>query len=65
VTGISYTSLRRLRQHFDSGAKIVSGIRKVLEHRLDVELSDEEVSNVVEWLISDDVNLPFHELANS
>ena len=57
VSGLPYTAVRRLKQRFDSGAKIVSGLRRVLEYKLGEELPDEEVAGVVDWLLSEAVTL--------
>jgi len=56
-SGLPYTTVRRLKQQFDSGAKIVSGLRRVLEYKLGEELPDEEVAGVVDWLLSEAVSL--------
>ena len=57
VSGLPYTTVRRLKQQFDSGAKIVSGLRRVLEYKLGGELPDQEVAGVVDWLLSEAVSL--------
>lgn len=45
----------RLKPQFDSGAKIVSGLPRVLEYRLGV--ADENESGIIDWLLIDAVSL--------
>ena len=55
VSELSFVAVRKLKQQFNSGAKIVSALRKALEYKFGEEMAVEEVAHVVDWLLSEGV----------
>jgi hypothetical protein len=55
VSGIPHSMIRRIKQKYDTGAKIVDAIKQGIEMKTGGSLPDEEINRIVDTLLSRDV----------
>lgn len=58
VTGIPHSMVRRTKHKYDTGAKIIEAIKRSIELKTGCYITDEEVSQIMDTLLSTDVH-PF------
>jgi|SRR5579859_4294431 len=56
VSGIPYSMIRRIKQKYNTGAKIVDAIKRAIEIKTGGDLTDEEINQLVDTLMSLDVH---------
>jgi hypothetical protein len=55
VSGIPHSMIRKIKQRYDTGAKIVDAIKHGIEIKTGGYLSDEETNRIVDTLLSAEV----------
>jgi len=58
VSGIPHSMVRRIKTKYDTGAKIIDAIKRAVELKIGGYVTDEEVNEILDALLSKDV-FPF------
>ena len=56
VTGIDYCTVRKLKMKFDTGAKIVRGIKRAVELVTSTQVDDSQLSEIVDIILDSEVS---------
>jgi len=64
VSGIPHSMVRRIKTKYDTGAKIIDAIKRGIELTIGGYVTDEEVNDIVDALLSKDVFPSFLSVTN-